>query len=433
MAMHKTCDGAKRRDFLKVGALGFAGLSLSQYLNIAQAGGVKSTAKAKSAIFINLPGGPSHMDTFDMKPDAPAEYRGEFNPIDTNVPGIQICEHLPELAKVMDKFVILKGVSHTLAAHQLGSEYVNTGNRPLPSLEFPGYGAVISKERPTVPELPPFVSIPNTSQRPGYLGVQYAPLHTGSTPRAGQSYSVRGLDLRNGLTVSDIERRKNLRGDLDTAFSGFEQQNDLLKGLDRFSQQAYDMVTSPQARNAFDVSKESPEFSQMFGESPFGQSCLLATRLIDSGVRFVSVSTGGWDTHRDGWNNLKTRLLPPLDQGLAALFKGLEMKGLLEETAVLVTGEFGRTPKINNERVGRDHYPRAMFMLMAGGGISGGRVIGASDDKALGPLNEAITPDDVAASYYHALGINHEQEYHTSTGRPVMIVRDGHVINELFT
>ena len=235
------------------------------------------------------------------------------------------------------------------------------------------------------------------------------------------------------MTVSDIERRKNLRGDLDTAFSGFEQQNDLLKGLDRFSQQAYDMVTSPQARNAFDVSKESPEFSQMFGESPFGQSCLLATRLIDSGVRFVSVSTGGWDTHRDGWNNLKTRLLPPLDQGLAALFKGLEMKGLLEETAVLVTGEFGRTPKINNERVGRDHYPRAMFMLMAGGGISGGRVIGASDDKALGPLNEAITPDDVAASYYHALGINHEQEYHTSTGRPVMIVRDGHVINELFT
>ncbi len=433
MAMHKTCDGTRRRDFLKVGALGFAGLSLSQYLNIAQAGGVKSTAKAKSAIFINLPGGPSHMDTFDLKPDAPAEYRGEFNPIDTNIPGIQICEHLPELAKVMDKFVILKGVSHTLAAHQLGSEYVNTGNRPLPSLEFPGYGAVISKERPTIPELPPFVSIPNTNQRPGYLGVQYAPLHTGSTPRVGQPYSVRGLDLRNGITVSDIERRKNLRGDLDTAFSSIEQQNDLLQGLDRFSQQAYDMVTSSQARNAFDVSKESPEYSQMFGESPFGQSCLLATRLIDSGVRFVSVSTGGWDTHRDGWNNLKTRLLPPLDQGLAALFKGLEMKGLLEETAVLVTGEFGRTPKINNERVGRDHYPRAMFMLMAGGGIAGGRVIGASDDKALGPLNEAITPDDVAASYYHALGINHEQEYHTSTGRPVMIVRDGHVINELFT
>ncbi len=433
MALHRTCDGARRRDFLKVGALGLSGLSLGNYLNLTQAGEIRSGAKAKSAIFINLPGGPTHMDTFDMKPDAPSEYRGEFNPIDTNVSGIQICEHLPNLAKVMDKFVILRGVSHTLAAHRLGSEYINTGNRPLPALEFPGYGAVVSKELPTRPELPPFVSIPNTAQRPGYLGVQYAPLHTGATPRAGQKFSVRGLELRNGLTISDVERRTNLRRDLDQTFLQFEKNNDLLRGLDRFSQQAYDMITSPQARDAFDVSQESPEFAKMFGESPFGQSCLLATRLIDNGVRFVSISTGGWDTHRDNWNNLKTRLLPPFDESLAALFAGLEQKGLLEETVVLVSGEFGRTPKINNERVGRDHYPRAMFMLMAGGGISGGRVIGASDEKAMGPLNEAITPDDVAASFYHALGIDHQKEYHTSTGRPVMIVRDGHVLPELFS
>lgn len=433
MAVHQTCDGARRRDFLKVGSLGLAGFSLGNFLRFLEAGEVRTGAKAKSAIFINLPGGPTHIDTFDMKPDAPSEFRGEFQPIETNVPGIHICEHLPELAQVMDKFVILRGVSHTLAAHQLGSEYVNTGNRPLPALEFPGYGAVVSKEMPTAPELPPFVSIPNSAQRPGYLGVQYAPLHTGATPRSGQKFSVRGLELRNGLTVNDIERRSSLRRDLDTAFGQFERQNDLLNGLDRFSQQAYDMITSPRAREAFDTSQESPPFAEMFGESPFGQSCLLATRLIESGVRFVSISTGGWDTHRDNWTNLKTRLLPPFDQSLAALLRGLEMKGLLDETVVYVTGEFGRTPKINTERVGRDHYPRAMFMLMAGGGIAGGRVLGASDDKAMGPLNDGFSPDDVAASFYHSLGIDHHKEYHTATGRPVMIVRDGQVINELFS
>ncbi|MCA8986573.1 MAG: DUF1501 domain-containing protein [Planctomycetaceae bacterium] len=432
MPIHRTCDGAKRRDFLKVGALGMSGLSLGHFLQLSHAGEVNKVAKAKSAIFINLPGGPTHMDTFDLKPDAPSEYRGEFNPIDTNVSGIQISEHLPELAKVMDKFVILRGVSHTLAAHALGSEYVNTGNRPLPSLEFPGYGAVISKEMPTVPELPPFVSIPQTNQRPGYLGVQYAALHTGATPRAGQKFSVRGLELRDGISVSDVERRTSLRAELDQKFHSLEQDSSLLRGLDKFNQQAYDMITSPLAREAFDVSQESPAYAETFGESPFGQSCLLATRLIEAGVRFVSISTGGWDTHRDNWNVLKDRLLPPFDQSLAALFAGLEAKGLLEETVVLVTGEFGRTPKINTERIGRDHYPRAMFMLMAGGGIQGGRVIGASDATASGPLNDAISPDDVAASYYHALGIDHTKEYHTSTGRPVMIVRDGNVIPELF-
>lgn len=431
MALHRTCDGVHRRDFLKVGAVGGTALTLSNYLRL-EARGAVGASKAKSAIFINLPGGPTHLDTFDMKPDSPSEYRGEFNPIPTNVPGIQISEHMPKIAQVMDKFTILRGVSHTLAAHELGSQYVNCGNRPIPSLEFPGYGSVVTKELPGREDLPQFVAVPNSAQKPGYLGVRYAPLNTGSTPSVGKPFSVRGVSLQGGLTVSEVERRSNLLKDLDTAFAGFEKDNQLLDGLDRFGEQAYSMITSKASREAFDVSQESPAFAAPFGDTAFGQSCLLATRLVEAGVRFVTISYGGWDTHNDNWTRLKEKLLPPFDTGFAALLNGLQEKGLLESTAIYVTGEFGRTPKINTTRNGRDHYARAMFMLMAGGSIKPGQVVGASDDKGLGPLNDGFKPDDVAASFFHNLGIDHHKEYHTSTGRPVMIVRDGHIIPELF-
>lgn len=431
MAFHRNCEGVARRDFLKVGAVAGTGLTLSNYLRLASAGEVRN-AQARSAIFINLPGGPSHMDTFDPKPESPSEYRGEFDAISTNVSGIQISEHLPHLAQVMDKFAILRGVTHTLAAHELGSRYVNTGNRPIASLEFPGYGSIAAKELPTAEDLPPFVAIPNGTAKPGYLGVRYAALNTGSTPRAGQPYSVRGVSLQGGLTVEEVERRSNLLKDLDVAFKGFEKNNELLDGLDRFSQQAYAMITSKASRNAFDISQESPKFAAPFGETPFGQSCLLASRLVEAGVRFVTISYGGWDTHSNNWSSLKDRLLPPFDQGLAALLSGLQEKGLLDSTAVYVTGEFGRTPKINTTRGGRDHYARSMFMLMAGGGVKPGQVIGETDDKSLGPIDTKRTPDDVAASFLHNLGIDHHKEYETNTGRPVMIVRDGNIIPELF-
>jgi hypothetical protein len=433
MTMSLTCDGVRRRDFLKVGAIG-AGLSLSGYLRLAAAGEVKG-GKATNAIFINLTGGPSHMDTFDLKPNAPVENRGTFNPIKTNADGVEICEHLPKLAACADKFAILRGVSHTLGAHELGTEYVNTGSRPLPSIEYPGYGSVVTKERPADKDIPPFVAIPNSNQRPGFLGVQYAPLNTTATPRAGQPFNVRGISLGGGLTIEEVERRQSLLSDLDKTFAAVESNSQLLTGLDRFSEQAHAIISSKRARAAFDISKESPEFAKPFGEDPFGLSCLLATRLIESGVRFVATTLGGWDTHTDNFTKLKTQLLPKLDTGLAALFTGLEQKGLLESTVVFVTGEFGRTPKINSRSAegGRDHYPRCMFMLMAGGGVRGGQVIGESDETASAPKNEAITPDDVAASFYHALGIDHTQEYQTNTGRPITIVRDGHVIQKLFS
>jgi len=430
MAIHKNCDGSTRRDVLKVGALGGLGLSLGSFLKLQAANEVRPNA-AQSAIFINLAGGPSHLDTFDLKPDGPENIRGEFKPIQTNVAGLQISEHLPKLAQCADLFTVMRGVSHTLAAHNLGSEYVNTGNKPLPSLEFPGYGAVVTKEKPGPADLPPYVAVPNTIQKGGYLGVQYSPLTTGAVPQPGKPFGVRGISLRNGLTVADVEKREQLLKDLDRTFRGVETGSQLLDGLDRFAQQAYTIITSQRARDAFDVSQESSAYAESFGKTPFGQSCLLASRLISSGVRFVTITLGGWDTHADNFGKLKSKQLPPLDEGLSALLQGLRTKGLLESTAVFVTGEFGRTPKIN-DKGGRDHYPRAMFMLMAGGAIRGGRVIGASDEKGSEPAGTKYSPDDVAASFFHNLGIDPTREYETNTGRPVMIVRNGKIIDELF-
>lgn len=430
MAMQRFCDGIQRRDMLKIGAVGATGLTLSSYLRHAAAGEIAS-AKATSAIFVNLQGGPSHMDTFDLKPNAPSEYRGEFSPIPTNVSGIEISEHLPKLAQQMDKFAILRGVSHTLAAHDLGSMYVNTGNRPLPSIEFPYYGAVVNKELGGPEDLPTFVSTGNAKQTAGYLGVQYAPITTQKAPLPGEPYSIRGVSLKE-LTVTDASRRQQLLADLDVTFREVEKDNQLLSGLDRFSQQAYTIITSPRAREAFDTSKESPAYAAPFGKTEFGMNCLLASRLIESGIRFVTINYAGWDTHIDNWKALQTKQLPPFDEGLAALLNGLSMKGLLASTCVFVTGEFGRTPKINTERNGRDHYPRAMFMLMAGGGVKPGQVLGASDDKAMGPVGDGFSPDQVAASFYHNLGIDPHKEYETNIGRPITLVRDGQVIPELF-
>ena len=431
MAFFRTCDGVGRRDFLKAGAVGGTGLTLASYAQLAAASNLDAAAKGKSAIFVNLNGGPSHMDTFDPKPDAPSEYRGEFKTIQTCLPGVVISEHLPKIATCMDKFALLRGVSHSVAAHELGTKYVNTGNRPLPSLEFPGYGAVLTKERPSIPELPPFVAIPNSAQRPGYLGVRYAPMNTTASPQIGQPFRVRGISMSGGLTVEDVERRRNLLTQLDRTFSDVEQDSQLLEGMDEFGRQAHTVITSAKARDAFDIGKESPDFTKQFGSSSLGASCLLALRLVESGVRFVTLSNGGWDTHRDNWNVLKTKQLPALDEALFGLFTGLAARGLLDSTVVYVTGEFGRTPKINTERIGRDHYPRNMFMLLGGGGIKGGQVLGESDATASLPKGAGFSPDDVAASFYHALGIDHTHEYHTPTGRPVMIVRDGHVIPEL--
>ncbi len=432
MATHSYCDGVNRRDFLRVGALAGIGLSLPNFLQLQAQGGV-TPAKGKAAIFVRLSGGPSHMDTFDLKPDAPDTHRGEFKEIATNVPGVRISEHLPKLAQCADKFTILRGVSHTLAAHELGTAYMMTGNRPIASLRYPSYGSVVSREMNAPEYLPPFVAIPNYGNyATGFMGPEYGPFETGSAPQAGRAMEVRGLALRNGVTLEDVDRRQNLVKRYDTAFGEYAKEDKLLAGMDQFGQKAYEMMRSEKSREAFDLRKESENITKMFGTDQFSQSCLLATRLVESGVRFVTVTLGGWDTHQNNWETLKNKNLPTLDAGLAGLFTSLAAKGMLDTTSVFVTGEFGRTPKIN-ARGGRDHYPRAMFCLLAGGGMQGGQVIGASDAKGEGPKDKAITPDDVAATFYRSLGIDPTKEYHTPSGRPVMIVRYGKVINEMFS
>ena len=425
------CDGITRRDALQVGGLGALGLSLGDYYGLAHAGQLQN-AQAQSAIVIWLGGGPPHLDMFDMKPEAKAEIRGEFNPISSNVSGIKVCEHLPHLSKCMDKMAVINGVSHTLAGHELGTNFLSTGNRPVPSSKYPGYGAVVSRELSGANELPHFVAIPNTPQSAGYLGVRSAPLSTNSTPSLGKPFEVRGISLSNGLTVEQFEKRQRLRNRVDTAFVELESTNKLVEGLNQFDQQAYAVISSSKAREAFDTSQEKPETASAFGDHKFGQSCLLATRLITAGVRFATVTFSGWDTHSNNFKSTKEKLFPQFDQGLAALLNTLSERGLLETTSVLVTGEFGRTPKIN-ERAGRDHWPRAFSVLMAGGGVRGGQVIGASDSEGQGPAAEPITPEQIATSFYHSLGINNEKEYATNTGRPVMIVRSGSVIQELFS
>ena len=436
MSWNRLCSGITRRDALRAGTLGALGLALPDWLRLtrhARAEGA-SPAGATSAIFIELVGGPSHLDMFDLKPKAPAEFRGPFKPIPTSVPGIQICEHLPKLAAQMKHLALVRGVSHTLAAHAFGREYVTTGNRPLPSIKYPCFGSVVARERPGHPHMPAFVALPSTQQSPGYLGVRYAPFATQATPRPNAPFRVRGLTLTGGLTVTSVQRRMALRKALDRTFRQVDADRPLLDGLDSFAQKAHAMITSPEARRAFDLSLESPAFAKPFGTTSFGLNCLLACRLIEAGVRFVTITSTGWDTHQDNFTRLKERLLPPFDEGLAALLAGLDAKGLLESTAVFVTGEFGRTPKINSRSAegGRDHYPRCMFMLLAGGRIAGGRVVGESDDKAMQPRHDGYSPDDVAATFYHNLGIDHTKEYHTETGRPIMIVRNGNVIEDLF-
>lgn len=417
-----------RRQFLRVGTLGGA-MSLGGYLRLCQAAGT-APSDGRSAILVFLKGGPSHIDTFDMKPEAPSEYRGEFQPIATNVPGIQICEHLPRTARLANQFALIRGISHNLADHGLGARYVSTGNRPGPVLQYPEFGSVVSRQFPVAPDLPSFVSIPRAFDGPGYLGPKFSSLDTGEKPRANQPFNVRGVTLDNGISLQQLDRRHRLSQDLDTYFHDFESSDPNLSALDDFSQKAYRVLSSPQTRQAFDLSRESSAIARRFGPDETNQSLLLAIRLIEAGVRFVTVEVDGWDTHQNNFNELKRSLLPSFDQGFSGFLSTLKDKGLLQSTAVLVTGEFGRTPKVNGT-AGRDHWPRAMFALMAGGDVRAGQVLGASDAKGVGPAEGGYSPDDLAASFYRNIGIDPHTEFQASNGRPITLVRDGSPIPNL--
>lgn len=428
MLTHHATGRISRRNFLQVGVAGASSLTLASALRASEAG-LGQKGKAHSVIFVHLAGGPSHLDTFDPKPEAPDGIRGEFNPIDTAVAGLQVSEHLPKLAASANRFSLIRGMSHALAAHDLGQRYVLSGNRPQPGLEYPNVGSVVTKELSVPAEIPGFVAVPQTNVGPGYLGVAFGPFDTNAVPKANQPFVVRGLTGPVKKSAQTSRKYKLLRS-LDNRFGDFKSEDELLAGLDKFSQKAFAILHSPQTRQAFDVTRESTAIQERFGTTGLGMSCMLATRLIEAGTRFVTITNNGWDTHNDNFKRLKENQLPGLDQGISALLLTLEERGLLESTMVVVTGEFGRTPKIN-KRGGRDHWPRAMCMLVAGGGIKPGQVLGKSDAKGMGPDGTEIVPDDVTATIYHQLGIDYQIEYHTPTGRPVMLVRDGQAVSQL--
>jgi hypothetical protein len=419
-----------RRGFLRLGTLGLLGLGWSDYLRLSHAQGAPAgqPLRDKRAIFINLGGGASHHDTFDPKPGAPAEIRGEFGVTRTNT-GQQICELLPGLARCADKYTLIRSATHNLGAHSLAGQFLTTGNRPVPSLQYPSYGAVISRERPSATDVPPYVGIPDGGSG-GYLGVAYGAYGVGGNPNA-KDFSVRSLSLPDGFTLERLSRRRALTQALEALDAGAQKKPELLEGLDRFQEQAFAIVTSSKTREAFDIQREPGPVRDTYGRHTFGQSLLLARRLIEGGVRFVSVGFPiSWDTHDKNFQRLREQHLPWLDQGLSALLLDLDRRGLLAQTVIFMTGEFGRTPKIN-VNAGRDHWPNVFTMLFAGGGVKAGQVIGKSDGEGAQPADRPVTPEDVAATFYHLFGIDHKTEYQTPTGRPLQIVRDGEVIPEL--
>jgi hypothetical protein len=429
-----------RRDLLKAGVLGLTGIGASPLRgwrdltlgDWCQAAEVRnSAATADSVLFINLAGGPSHLDTLDMKPDGPAETRGEFSSIQTKIPGLLACEYMPEFAKIADRFTLLRGISHTVGDHPQGQSYIATGNRPGPALKYPALGSVVGRELAGAPNLPPFVAIPQTEWNAGYMGDSYSPFSTNAVPKPGQPFEVRGITLPEGVTLEKVNRREQLLEKLDTAFRSVDTNSELLDALDNFGDRAYEMMTSTKTREAFDVSLEPKSIQDLYKGDELGQGLLLATRLLEFGIPFVTVTSAGWDTHLDNFAGHR-RLIPPLDAGLAATMQTLDDKGLLERTLIVVMGEFGRTPKVN-QNMGRDHYPRANWCLMAGGGVRPGQLIGATDAGGESPTDDtSLSPDDIGATMLHALGIDHHKEYFTRTGRPVSLVPHGHVIEHVF-
>jgi hypothetical protein len=429
------CDGVTRRDFLHLGFLSAFGLSTTDLLRCQAAAATKS-GKDLSCILIWLDGGPTHLDTFDPKPNAPVEVRGPFKPIDTAVPGIQICEHLPQTAKVMKDVALVRSLTHELGNHDTGSHYLLTGHRPTPVIKYPSIGSIIAKETGFGQALPPYIAIPTIRSvgKSGYLPGTYSPFDLGGDPSKA-NYQVRDLNPPEYVSFDRIERRRSMQDQVDE-FSRFVEESPATETRDSYYEQAYRLLTSKAAKEAFNLQKESPKVRQSYGRRRIGTGCLLARRLVEAGSRFVTVVDRGWDTHQDLARNLPdarfpgSGKLPDLDRAYATLLTDLKDRGLLDSTLVVLMGEFGRTPKIN-ARGGRDHWPRAGFVTFAGGGVKGGQVIGATDSYGETPAERPIRPEDVATTLLKLMGVDPHFEYATPTGRPMKIQAQGNFISEL--
>jgi hypothetical protein len=430
----RRCDGMHRRDVLRLGGLTALGLGLPDLFRARAA--ANKPAKAKSCILLWLDGGPSHLETFDLKPDVPADVRGPFRPIPTKTPGVEICELFPRTAKVTDRFAVIRSVTSPLGEHGIANHYLLTGYKPSPVLDYPSYGAVVSQVRGGANVLPPYVAIPEfrSTAGAGFLGAAHQPFAVGGDP-AKPDFRVRDLNEFPGVTANRLHRRREFLAEFDAAQAKVESA----APADPTFEQAYRLVTSPRAKKAFDLGEEKDSVRARYGPRTVGQSCLLARRLVERGVPFVTVLNTGWDTHnnlvlslRDGYTGAKVGvgLVPTLDLAFAALVEDLHERGLLDETLVVMMGEFGRTPKLNTGG-GRDHWPRVFSVVMAGGGVKGGQVLGSSDRVGESPRDEPVTPADLACTIYTLLGIDPKHELHTSDGRPVQVSQGGSVIAKL--
>lgn len=412
----------QRRDFLRVGSLAFGGLHLRSLL------AAESGRSERACIVIFQNGGASQLDSFDPKPDAPADIRGSFGSTPTAVPGVHFSGLLPRTAKALNKFAVIRSMHSDEAIHERARQYIFSGTKPRNDLLHPSYGAVVSKERGGLNGLPPFVVIPDRdlSAEAGFLGSAHDPFVAGD-PNA-KDFAVKDLTLPAGVTKEESEARRQLLAKMDSEFAR-ATRSPLLGEMDEFSQKALDLIQSPAARKAFDIHAEPDKLRDAYGRTGVGQGCLLARRLIESGTRLATVFHGGYDTHREHEKGVK-KLHTDFDQAFPTLLDDLEQRGLLATTLVLVIGDFGRTPKINFSG-GRDHWPRGFAVALAGAGVRGGLVVGASDAQAAEPTDRPVTIEDLGATVYKALGIDVHKEYRAN-GRPVRINKDGAVVKELF-
>jgi hypothetical protein len=430
------CEGTNRREFIRVGSLGLAGLTLPTLLQAnAASAKKKEPVDNLSVIFMWMQGGPSHIDTFDPKPNAPSDIRGEFSVIPTNIPGVQISEHLPMMAKNLDKYSIIRSGYSYNGSHGVADAYMLTGWRFNPSTVYPTYGAVMSRELGYRNGMPPYVQLGNSiDQRfggglPGYAGSEHNPFIIQEDPSKAD-FSIDGVSLPNGLTSSRFGRRERMLQKLDNWQKKIETKGNDVGAMNSFYDKAFSMVTSPAAKRAFDLSQEPVKVRERYGMNKFGQSCLLARRLVESGVRFINVTMGGWDTHANNFKTLKDRNLPTIDQSWSALLEDLQTRGMLEKTMVIWLGDFGRTPKINSA-AGRDHWAGSTVFCMGGGGMKVGSVIGKSDANAEQPVTPPIQIEDIAATLYTILGIPLDKHYVAPDGRPFRINLNGKVVNEI--
>lgn len=465
----RLCDGITRRDFVRVGAIGSMGLGLPQLLQaeaqaaqIARAAG-KSSKREKSCILFFLMGGQSQLDMWDMKPNAPEMIRGQFKPISTNVDGIQICEHMPDLAKRADRFAIIRSMTHFAKNHAPACYYALSGTAPkrdivafgLTADDYPAFGSVASLLKPATRPVPSYVQLSPALigdggiQMPGlhagFLGAKYDPLKVITDPNV-DSFEVEELSLPGEVSDRRLGDRRSLLKLVEDEFP-LMAESKAVGRMDQFYQRAFNLVTSPDARRAFNIQAETPKMRERYGRNIYAQQLLLARRLVESGVRLVTIVWGGpinapldyWDTHQGNFPKQKDKLIPIFDQCYSALLDDLKDRGMIDDTLVIAMGEFGRTPRIGQitanggtDSTGRDHWPFCYSITLAGGGVQGGQVIGKSDDTTATFEERPVTPEDLTATLYHALGIDHHTHVRDQLNRPLPIVRNGEPVLELW-